>query len=167
MISNHHFLFAGVKKMDSYKTALASLPGYLISKFQWGCPYIHIAIVDYIDDEGIPLVWEALENGVVYHKLEDRPFDLFYLEAKQVEIYAVKKWLIDQIGKPYDYFGLIGFLWRREYQNDNKWFCSELAAEALKQGGVASFNFNILKSWQVTPREFLTICKGPLKQEDV
>lgn len=36
-------------------------------------------------------------------------------------------WLLDQVGKKYDWGALFGFLFKRNWQDDNKWFCSELS----------------------------------------
>ncbi|WP_028449692.1 hypothetical protein [Chitinibacter tainanensis] len=44
--------------------------------------------------------------------------------------------LIAQIGKKYDWTGLIGWLFKgRNWQEPNKWFCSELVAAMLIAGG--------------------------------
>lgn len=53
--------------------------------------------------------------------------------AELAEIRAVSNaWEIAcaQIGKPYDLSGLWFFLTRRDWQRDDKWFCSELVAYA-------------------------------------
>jgi uncharacterized protein YycO len=40
-----------------------------------------------------------------------------------------------QLGKPYDYTALLGIMFRRDWQDDRRWFCSELVASALMAGG--------------------------------
>ena len=51
--------------------------------------------------------------------------------------------LISQIGKKYDYIGLIGTLIKiRIFESSNKWFCSELIATAL----------GMENAWQQTPK---------------
>lgn len=40
-----------------------------------------------------------------------------------------------QLGKPYDWRGLLGLGVRRRWQDDDKWFCSELVAWAFEQAG--------------------------------
>jgi len=43
----------------------------------------------------------------------------------------IRDFLHAQLGKPYDYLGLFGFLFRAtRLQDKHKWFCSELVAEA-------------------------------------
>ena len=41
-----------------------------------------------------------------------------------------------QIGKPYDYGGVISFPFRSKWSEQSKWFCSELTAAALDVAGV-------------------------------
>lgn len=44
-----------------------------------------------------------------------------------------------QLGKPYDYTGVIGIGLHRDWQEDDSWFCSELVAWAFEQGGSPLF----------------------------
>jgi len=46
------------------------------------------------------------------------------------------KFCLDQFNKPYDWFGLFGFIVPFRTQEKDKWFCSELCCEALKVGGI-------------------------------
>ena len=62
---------------------------------------------------------------------------------------AVWRFLKSQIGKKYDFRAIFSFPFRRSWQRNSKWFCSELAAEALIMGGR---NLKI-KSSRVTPRD--------------
>lgn len=41
-----------------------------------------------------------------------------------------------QIGKPYDYRGVLRFLSRRRKALDDRWFCSELVYKSLESAGV-------------------------------
>ena len=41
--------------------------------------------------------------------------------------------LRDEMGKPYDYIGAYGLAWQRDWEDDSRWYCSELLAWALKQ----------------------------------
>lgn len=69
---------------------------------------------------------EGVEHEVRYLKTLDDP---------------AEGWLIEQIGKRYDYSALWAFLvpswipWRRQWQESDCWFCAELAAAwAAKHG---------------------------------
>lgn len=46
------------------------------------------------------------------------------------------RFLEAQIGKPYDWTAILGMLTRRDWQEDDSWFCSELVAAAALAGGV-------------------------------
>lgn len=43
----------------------------------------------------------------------------------------VKEWLDEQVGKKYDIFGVLTFVWAIFDEREGKWFCSELAKVAL------------------------------------
>lgn len=49
---------------------------------------------------------------------------------------AFERFLLDQIGKPYDYAGIAGLVLGRNWRNPDSWFCSELQAAALEHAGV-------------------------------
>lgn len=49
---------------------------------------------------------------------------------------AAMSWLELQIGKPYDLSGLIAFGTHRDWQEEDKWFCSELVGAAFVAGGL-------------------------------
>ena len=68
------------------------------------------------------------EIGVVIHK-QPQPFEKF------VELDLPSDKIIDfaksQIGKPYDFSGIFGFVTNRDWQEPDSWFCSELVAAAI------------------------------------
>lgn len=47
----------------------------------------------------------------------------------------VRAFALDQIGKPYDFKAIINFGLQRDWREDDSWFCSELVAAALEEGG--------------------------------
>ena len=44
---------------------------------------------------------------------------------------SLKYWLDKQVGKKYDLWGVLSFIWRFAKPNKRKWFCSELAVVVL------------------------------------
>ena len=44
--------------------------------------------------------------------------------------------LIHQIGKPYDKTAILGFIFGRDWREDDSWFCSELLMAGLEKAGV-------------------------------
>ena len=57
--------------------------------------------------------------------------------------------LRSQLGKPYDYRAIVGFLVRRDWTSTRRWFCSELIAWAFAQTGRPLFRDRELA--RVTP----------------
>ena len=54
---------------------------------------------------------------------------------------AAFSYALEQVGKPYDWKGAAGLLApNRNWEEDTKWFCSELAAAVALQGGVKAIN---------------------------
>lgn len=60
-------------------------------------------------------------------------------------------WFNAQIGKSYDYTALIGMPFRRDWHEDDKWFCSELVAAGFEAVGVPLLDAAELD--RVTPRD--------------
>lgn len=48
----------------------------------------------------------------------------------------VHDFLMDQIGKEYDFISIMRFLFRRKAPINGKWFCSELCAAAFRAGSL-------------------------------
>jgi uncharacterized protein YycO len=56
-----------------------------------------------------------------------------------------------QIGKPYDYTAVLGLGLHRDWQQDDSWFCSELAAWSFQEGGSPLFRAHAAR--RVTPQD--------------
>jgi len=108
-------------------------------------PYSHISVVD---TNYAALIYNGREieawRGMVQ---ESRPpyvahkagtqVDLFDVDLTAEQCADVLSFLGRQIGKDYDWMGILHFVTRRsEYTVDqDKWFCSELVAAAFAQAG--------------------------------
>lgn len=78
-------------------------------------------VADYATDHarGTPVEWYRIEG------------------AKPAQREAMERFIVSQLGKPYDYRGLFGFISRKDYtDNPDKWFCSELVFQACKVAGI-------------------------------
>jgi uncharacterized protein YycO len=58
---------------------------------------------------------------------------------------------LSQVGKPYDFAAILGFIVHRDWQEDDSWVCSELIAWAFKQGGYSLLNAD--KVNRISPRD--------------
>lgn len=60
------------------------------------------------------------------------------------------QFLRDQLGKPYDWLGALGLAFHRDWQEDDAWWCSELAAAAVQAAGMQLFRDGAIR--RVTPQ---------------
>ena len=105
-------------------------------------------------------VIEAWHIGGVLHS--DNPFVLHGLDAK-FDVYSVRcltgiqtlhtwQFLLSQVGKGYDFAGIVRFLSGVNRNNWDRWFCSELVAEALENAGRPMLQ---TEAWRLSP---VTLC---------
>ena len=112
--------------------------------------YSHAA---WVCDDGS--VIEAWRGGVRHvpsihaQHTQGTEIDLFAVEMTTEKKWAVQEFLIRQIGKPYDYGAILGFMTRAKSENPEKWFCSELIFAACQSAGVALLKR--IPTWQVSP----------------
>lgn len=160
----------GVIEPNNLLQTIWNIPAWGISKFQWGSPYTHIAIVQNPTRAKLR-VWEAVAGGVKYHRWrpEGRKFDLFYVPCTKEQLLRAHSFLVQQQGKSYDFLGLGGFIWRsNKWQDDSKWFCSELAAAAMEWADFDEGpNFSVVRPHQMSPVALLTAAKGPYSLQEV
>ena len=96
-------------------------------------PVSHVAI--YIGDGQ---VIESVDEGVVVRSLTDALQDDYYAAAFRADALTdpqrstLVRWLRSQVGKQYDYVAIISLL---QYQQPEKWFCSELVFAAFEHVG--------------------------------
>lgn len=109
-------------------------------------PYSH---VDLVLDDG-RLLGATSRHGVAIRDPEPTSACArFRVSAREDVIVAARS----QIGRPYDWPGIFGWGFRRNWQEQDSWFCSELIAWAFQQAGQPLLRFD--KAWRVTPRDIL------------
>lgn len=69
-----------------------------------------------------------------------------------VSYHEVLSNVYSQMGKSYDWLGVIGVPFHRDWQRDDKWFCSELIAWALEKSGKPVI---LKRTNRVTPQDLL------------
>jgi hypothetical protein len=91
-------------------------------------------------------------RGVVATPLEefkrDRKWAIVEFPVEDEE--AAIKALYKEIGKKYDWLGLLGMPFIRRWHSTDNWFCSELTAYVLKEGGLSCFRY---PQYRITPRD--------------
>lgn len=110
----------------------------IIKTFTWS-DYSHAA---WIDDDGS--VFEAWgKNGVTHVPTIDTnhtpgtPVRIYEVAGETPQIRAaVRSFLSGEVGRKYDWLGVFGFVLRaNRFARQNRWFCSELVAEAYRLAG--------------------------------
>ena len=112
------------------------LPGAVMIRAVTWSEWSHVALVD--SDEVIEATWPAVRVTPLAeviakhsaHVIVDLPC------RSSADIIAAAR---SQVGKGYDLTALFGLLTRRDWQEPDKWFCSELVAWAFSQGGSPMF----------------------------
>jgi uncharacterized protein YycO len=117
-----------------------SVVSRIIRAINWS-QYSHVAWVDDIDGTVI----EAWHIGGVAHvktpssnHTPGTAVDLFIvLDEEPHHTAMIREFLMAQVGKKYDFAGILGFIFRATHlQRKQKWFCSELVAEAYATAGL-------------------------------
>lgn len=105
--------------------------------------------VDFVLPDGKLLGALATHGGVKIHEpLEMSRVERFAVDAPDSVIDFAKS----QLGKPYDWAGIFGLTFRRDWEEDDSWFCSELVAYSFAKAGVPLLNET---SYRITPRDLL------------
>lgn len=112
--------------------------------------YSHVSLVFTHDDELREEIESIQFKGV--HTQEFNPdgeeCDLFDVLCSDEQAYRIYESARELIGCKYDWGGIWGLVRRRRRENMKKWFCSELVAHCLKEGGVILHN---LPAWKQIP----------------
>ena len=105
-------------------------------------------------------VYEATaKHGVVEHTLAqhlegtDR-YHCIDVPLTQPQIMQLEVWAKSQIGKGYDWFGALGIAFRRNWEEDDCWFCSEYVAWLFQRVGRPLVN---KPGWRITPPDLAQI----------
>ncbi|RTL37167.1 MAG: hypothetical protein EKK53_21595 [Burkholderiales bacterium] len=126
-----------------------SISSWLIRFFTWS-PWSHVAIVE--NDEYV-IDSTFLHGGVKRRPLLEAVQRYSRMELLEVDLAneeAAMEFVRSQIGKPYDWTAIFGFVFRRDWAEPDSWFCNELAEAAFVAGGRRRFREDIAR---ITPRD--------------
>ena len=119
----------------------------LLRAFLWSA-WSHCAIVD-----GVDIIEAAADGGVRIRELGDllrESSEHAFVDVPTSDARAVIAAARSQVGKPYDWLGVLGIGVRRRWQDNDRWFCSELIAWAFERAGWPLFRG---QPWRITPRD--------------
>jgi uncharacterized protein YycO len=137
-----------------------------ISWVTWG-KYSHCELV-FSDD-----MWcssSPRDGGVRFKNIEFAPEHWDFVDLKKKYQWStsisvsfeaiVRQWCETQVGHPYDWKGVYGFILPRFLrQNNEAWFCSEFCVKALNKIGL----YGNLISWETTPNNLYRAIKKSKK----
>jgi uncharacterized protein YycO len=128
--------------------------GSWIIRFVTWSEYSHVDLL--IDNQS--LVGAIAFDGVVLSNVEARLSKaskavLMDIPVKDIEL--SKEFAVNQLGKKYDWLGVIGIGLKRNWQEDGKWSCAELVAKILAEGGQKPFDSKY--HHRITPQHLLSL----------
>jgi len=123
---------------DLFFTTSSDLVSQAIRARTWG-KYSHVQIVATVSTIGIDVVSADIE-GVMLRRVREDEWSkyaiLTYPEMTLKERDDVVKFCFSKIGKGYDFLGLADFLFDKDLQVEDRYFCSELVFLAYKAAGI-------------------------------
>jgi len=103
------------------------------------------------------LIGAVPSKGVIERDIprgEDR-VEVYRVSGANEGVYNI---MYSQLGKKYDWFGVLGLAINRKWEDDNHWFCSELIAYSFLHSNIPLLNTSF-DTWRVTPRDLLLSTK--------
>lgn len=102
--------------------------GSAFLRFAMWSRWSHSAIVD--REAGVVYDSTLIHGGCRKWTCEEFARKYPHMEMRGLDVPPIKEvaaaaWLEEQVGKGYDWTALVGFLFRRDWQEDDVWFCSE------------------------------------------
>ena len=107
---------------------------------------------------GINVDGSAVKSGVALRECLPKELDFTFrlrlgMEVSAFQAAAIYGFAASQIGKPYDWPGLVGFYLQnvpRDWRDPVSWFCSELVAASFERAGIYLLS-RLTEVWGVTP----------------
>ena len=76
-------------------------------------------------------------GGVQVRQIDHYEADYrFKADCTDEQYAAGLKFLMDQVGKPYDFLDIVGIMASRNWHDDSRWICSELWAAVMEAAGL-------------------------------
>lgn len=130
----------------------------LIRTVTWS-RWSHVALID--GDDVIEALWPRVKVSPLADAIAARPNHVIVdlpCNAPDEVIRAARA----QVGKPYDLLAIFGLLMHRNWQETDRWFCSELVAWAFNQAGSPLFRAEAMH--RITPQNLWIL--APARPEE-
>jgi uncharacterized protein YycO len=135
-----------------YTSKKHSLSSFFIRLFTFS-KYSHCAI-DLGDDMIIDTVLTTGVRTSTVAEFAAMYPDQVVIDIKVPDDINAYQFALEQVGKPYDWSAIISLAAQRDWQEPDKWFCSELVEAILAAGGLQRFRDEVYK---ITPQESWSI----------
>jgi uncharacterized protein YycO len=126
-----------IRSADLFFTTSSSIVSKLIRFRTWG-KYSHVQII--VDVTPKLTVISADEEGVTYRDVRESEFETYSIltchSLTEGQRHDILDFCFQQIGKGYDFLGLADFLLNADLQDEDRFFCSELAFLAYDKKGL-------------------------------
>jgi len=109
----------------------------------------HVAMIDGEDVIEAVALEGVVRTPLATRKKEDPTWSVATLPCRDRS--AILAAASGQLGKPYDYTAVVGIGLHRDWQQTDRWFCSELVAWSFEQGGSPLFRPEACR--RVTPQD--------------
>ena len=86
----------------------------------------------------------ALSDGVKFRNPDSDKYLILEVEVTEEQYDKIHLTAIKQLNKSYDWLGVFGFAFNRDWEETDKWFCFELVAYCFKEAGVNLLRYNNL-----------------------
>lgn len=103
------------------------------------------------------LLGAAAPHGVGFTSIDERMDIASHVATMDFpgDTEAGMRWAEGQIGKPYDYTGVVGLGLHRDWEEDDAWWCSEFAGKFLKEAGFMPYRAEAIK--RLTPQHLFML----------
>lgn len=125
----------------------SKLPGSVLIRAVTWSDWSHVAIID--GEEAIEATWPKVRAVPLAEVIATHSSHIM-VDLPCRDPAAVIAAARSQIGKPYDLTALFGLALRRDWQEPDSWFCSELVAWSFDKGGSPLFRPDALH--RITPQ---------------
>jgi uncharacterized protein YycO len=114
--------------------------GPFVIRFFTRSVYSHVGI--FSNDENLGYESITKKGVVAIKKLsDDKDLDLLVIKLLPQQREQILNFLNQQLGKAYDWKAVINVLnYKRDWRENDKWFCSELVARAFEIAGIRLLN---------------------------
>ncbi len=86
-------------------------------------------------------------------EIDDARVERYAVDLNPVAAAVLLRHARSQLGRPYDWPGVLGYGLRRDWQEQDSWFCSELVAWVFAQTACPLLRGE--QVWRITPRDLL------------